>query len=293
MDITDLIGLRVIVYFKSDVDRVCSLIQREFSVNNDKSVDKRASLKLNEFGYRSVHFIAKLGDARSRLPEWKTLGKYTAEFQVRTVLEHAWAAIEHGLQYKADADIPKELRRSLAQLAGTLELVDDNFSEIRRRAGEIKSDTEKKVLAGEHADLSISSDAIRSYAPRSSTLKSLLERAVANNIGSLTKMGQSSERWSSVTAAAELIGLKTINDFDNKLRTWTAIADEFFGVLRSVNQLGRDTRTDLSTPFIVLHFIASEDPELFSLPQLVEWGWSTQASARLLEVAKRWHALPK
>jgi putative GTP pyrophosphokinase len=50
---------------------------------------------------------------------------------VRTMLEHAWAEIEHDLGYKPAAQIPAVARRRLERLAGVLELVDQEFCAIR------------------------------------------------------------------------------------------------------------------------------------------------------------------
>ena len=49
-----------------------------------------------------------------------------------TVLEHAWAEVEHDLGYKASAAIPVAARRRLNRLAGLLELADQEFVGIRR-----------------------------------------------------------------------------------------------------------------------------------------------------------------
>jgi ppGpp synthetase/RelA/SpoT-type nucleotidyltranferase len=50
---------------------------------------------------------------------------------VRTILQHAWAEIEHDIQYKSARALPPALRRRLAALAGLLEIADREFQAIR------------------------------------------------------------------------------------------------------------------------------------------------------------------
>ena len=51
------------------------------------------------------------------------LTEYTFEIQFRTVLQHAWAEIEHDLGYKTEFGIPLDVRREFSRVAGLLEIV--------------------------------------------------------------------------------------------------------------------------------------------------------------------------
>lgn len=51
--------------------------------------------------------------------------------QVRSILQHAWAEIEHDLGYKSGAPIPAPIRRRFSRLAGLLEIGDSEFAHIR------------------------------------------------------------------------------------------------------------------------------------------------------------------
>lgn len=125
-DVTDLVGLRVVTYFEDDVDRVGDVIERRFPVAFEHSVDKRKARDPSTFGYRSLHYVCRFG-ASSELPP-----EACFEIQVRTVLEHAWAEIEHDLGYKSPAVVPLPVRRRLHRIASLLELADEEFVAARR-----------------------------------------------------------------------------------------------------------------------------------------------------------------
>jgi hypothetical protein len=59
------------------------------------------------------------------------LGDRWFEIQVRSLLQHAWASIEHEVRYKAGIDFPTELGRRLASVAGGLENLEYSFMGIR------------------------------------------------------------------------------------------------------------------------------------------------------------------
>ena len=49
----------------------------------------------------------RLGSNRRKLSEYKKFDGLVAEIQIRTVLQHAWAEIEHDIRYKSTSTIPK------------------------------------------------------------------------------------------------------------------------------------------------------------------------------------------
>jgi putative GTP pyrophosphokinase len=130
--IPDLAGVRIITYFPSDVDKVVPLIEKEFKVDREHSMDKRLSVDPAILGYASVHFLVEFRPEMLRLPEYALFNKMRCEIQVRTILQHAWAEIEHDVVYKAPEDIPFRLRRRFACLAGLLEIADREFESLRQ-----------------------------------------------------------------------------------------------------------------------------------------------------------------
>jgi ppGpp synthetase/RelA/SpoT-type nucleotidyltranferase len=129
-DLTDLVGLRVITYFEDGVDRVGRVLEAHLPIDFRHSVDKRKPSADDRFGYRSLHYVCRMS------PEDGVHGEIRYEVQVRTLLEHAWAEIEHDLGYKSRDSVPAVARRRLNRLAGLLELADQEFAAIRRDLSE-------------------------------------------------------------------------------------------------------------------------------------------------------------
>lgn len=144
-DITDLAGVRVITYFSSDVQRVASIIEREFAIDRENSIDKRELLESDRFGYQSLHYVFSLSTRRLRLPEYKKYDRLKLEIQVRSILQHAWAEIEHDLGYKTESGIPKEIRRRFARIAGLLEVSDVEFDAIRQSLVEYEQKVPEQI----------------------------------------------------------------------------------------------------------------------------------------------------
>ncbi len=132
--LTDLSGVRAIVFLESDVARTSEIVSNAFLVDVENSLNKDVLLSTNQLGYRSVHFVCQIGDARSSLPEFDQLSELKFEIQVRTVLQHAWAELAHDSKYKFAGKLPREIERKLYLYAGMLEIADRGFEEV---AGQI------------------------------------------------------------------------------------------------------------------------------------------------------------
>lgn len=132
IDITDLAGIRIITLFSEDVDVVAKLIEREFIIDSKNSIDKRAALDPDRFGYLSLHYVASLNKSRGELQEYFGFGELKMEIQIRSILQHTWAEIEHDIGYKSAVEVPRQIRRRFSRLAGLLELADQEFIGIRK-----------------------------------------------------------------------------------------------------------------------------------------------------------------
>lgn len=128
-EIEDICGLRIICYYISDLDKITSLIKKEFEVL--EIIDKAGLLKDDEFEYLSLHFIVKLNESWLKAPSYRDLGDLKAEIQVRTILQHAWADISHKLVYKKKIQIPSQFKRKLNSLSCILENSDIQFDSLK------------------------------------------------------------------------------------------------------------------------------------------------------------------
>lgn len=151
-DITDLVGLRVITFYASEVDKVAAMLASVFTIDWSNSVDKRKLHDLTSFGYNSLHYICELKEGSMRF-----------ELQIRTALQHVWSTIEHDIGYKSIVKIPPEFRRQFSRLASMLELIDDEFSRLRSAMTDYQRHIKKLVRNGRLDEVSLSVDSFQNY----------------------------------------------------------------------------------------------------------------------------------
>ena len=163
-DITDLAGVRVITFFPKTAEAAGKVVRREFEVVD--FIDKAALLDDDRLGYMSAHFLVRLASQRLSLPEYSLYKDLVCELQIRTVLQHAWAEIEHDIQYKATSTIPSQIRKRFTALAGLLEIADREFQAIQDEDARIRSEARKSVEKGHFAGVEITPDALKTYLDR-------------------------------------------------------------------------------------------------------------------------------
>ncbi len=169
---TDLVGIRVVTYYQEDVETITKLVKSEFHFYPDLSSDSRQAEDPTSFGYSSLNYVLSLADPRASLTEWLDFRHIRFEVQVRTILQHAWAAISHKLAYKRQNEVPRELRRSLSRLSALIELADSQFSDVRDASRRVADGYQAKVDRGE-LDLPLDMASLTTYLARSNTVTKL------------------------------------------------------------------------------------------------------------------------
>jgi len=145
-DITDIVGVRIITYFDDEVDQIAAMIEEEFVIDQDNSVDKQ-KIDNDKFGYRSLHYVANLKRDRINLPEYSSCGERKFEFQIRTILQHSWAEIEHDLGYKGEFEIPSTAKRTFYRVAALLEQADIEFVKLKSTITEYETSLSRDIKA--------------------------------------------------------------------------------------------------------------------------------------------------
>ena len=223
--LTDMLGLRIITYFRDEVDAVAKVIEREFTIDEVNSVDKRALLDPDRFGYLSLHYVAQLSSNRGTLTEYRHYGAIKFEIQIRSILQHAWAEIEHDLGYKSEAAVPRSIRLRFSRLAGLLEIADDEFVQIRREVTAYQEEASETIVQGSW-DIEIDQDSLFSFAITSPEVR-LLDGYIAGAMQG--KIAQRADRSYIGRQAEQLaaLGFHRINDVNSYVRKQSDLLKEF------------------------------------------------------------------
>jgi len=141
VQIHDVLGLRIVCPFLEDVRKIEELVHDHFTVLEEEK--KGAPQSFKEFGYDSTHFLVALPDD---LVSSLTLeNPPPCEIQVRTILQDAWAEVEHELIYKSKfLPFDQPLKRKMAALNANLTLSDIIFQEIREYQRQLNLELEKR-----------------------------------------------------------------------------------------------------------------------------------------------------
>jgi putative GTP pyrophosphokinase len=134
-EVNDVAGIRVICSYIEDIYAIAEMLIKQDDVTLLKKKDYIKHPK--ESGYRSLHLII---ETPVFLSDKKRLVK--VEVQIRTIAMDFWASLEHQLRYKADVDVPDDIRQRLKNSAQSIYRTDLEMEEIFQEIREIGDKTE-------------------------------------------------------------------------------------------------------------------------------------------------------
>ena len=243
-EITDLCGIRIITYFSDDVDRIAELISQEFEVDVENTIDKRKSEDPTKFGYVSLHYVVSLKEENSSSILYRRFENIKLEIQIRTVMQHAWAEIEHDLGYKSKEDIPDQYRRQFSRLAGLIELADENFLQLKNNINNYEQEIRKKIPTLKK-ELPIDITTLKTYATEDRNYNKLLDEI--KSWGMNIDFNINSSYLSTMIQRAKKLDLKTIGDIAELFEKYK---DIFLKVLRIEEDIQPSVRISALTPLL-------------------------------------------
>lgn len=219
------------------IETVGKLLSDEFLIDIGNSPDKDLELGIDRVGYRSKHFIVKLDNDRSSLVEYRDFMSLRCEVQVRSLLQHAWAEVEHDRRFKYPGELPHEIRRRYSLIAGQLELADRELNNLAREVDAVTNSVATTSTA-EASAISIGIDAVNAY------LRGAFSAAIQSGVLEPTLMNSEKQLMSKLTN----FGIRNLKEFsdlvssrDPKLIPLVPMADNFLGLIRQAMLL-RDAK---------------------------------------------------
>lgn len=287
-EVSDICGLRIITYYQDHSDFISKLIQEEFCVDEEKSLIH--SSVGAEFGYRSSHFVVRLNILRTELPEWADQAKFCAEIQVRTVLQHAWAAISHKLQYKREEDVPLALKRKLFRLSALFELADDEFVSLRDASGVVKEQISIQISAGQRripldvvslGELLNSSPSVAELCAAAEEVGFSFEPLNDANTGVYER-----DEFSDTLQLAMIAKLETVDQFDVMLVESLSWAKKYLDTLCSENRHARVGAWHATPGFICQLILIRYGIDSIRIGNLLKCGYERSIATSVFGVAR-------
>jgi len=279
-EITDIIGIRIITYLESDVDKIAELLRREFDLDKENSIDKR-KLKTDQFGYRSLHYVVSCKKERTNLVEYKRFKDLKFEIQIRSILQHAWAEIEHDLGYKGINSIPDAYKRSFNRVSALLESADLEFDRLKKELTKYESEV-GILIENEPENVPIDQTSLLSLV-ESDKIINEAKNIILKNVG--CDFIQNNDYSTQIDLFKNYFSINTINDLKKSLLQHKKL------YLLFVNEFTKDLDYS-SLPgtlmiFYFQHFLASLEENQKDVEEYIRLGNMGRENGHFIEVMKR------
>jgi ppGpp synthetase/RelA/SpoT-type nucleotidyltranferase len=215
-DITDLCGLRIVLFTNEDCELMATAIRNNFDIDDANSIIKGSDFEEDRFGYLSTHLVASLPQTRTKLFEFRHLANLKMEIQIRTVLQHAWAVLDWKLRYKSEIEVPKEFRRRLFRISALLEAADDAFSDLQCSVKNLRDEYTNEIRQGKFS-IPLNRDSLESFLLQSETVKAVFDRCDRLGI-KILRSGGPDTAYDYLIHSLVACGVTTLDQFEVKLR---------------------------------------------------------------------------
>lgn len=119
----DMIGVRIVCSFISDVYDIVNIIKRSKQCKIKEEKDYISNPK--DTGYISYHIIVLVPLYLDEKVEY-----IEAEIQIRTIAMDFWASLDHKIQYKFPKEIPEEAKQELYNCSLDIKALDNKMSQL-------------------------------------------------------------------------------------------------------------------------------------------------------------------
>ncbi|MBW3533492.1 hypothetical protein [Shewanella sp. NKUCC06_TVS] len=279
-ELSDLSGVRIIVYYLDDVQKVADILSSQFTVLESESSHLASEYSPDRFGYISLHSVISLNPDREKLPEWKAYKGYRSEIQIRTVLQHSWAAVSHALQYKHESDVPKQLRRKLYRLSGLFELADEEFISVRNETELLRTKTVQALDRG-NMEVPLNSISLSEFIQRWDKFGEL--KLLMESIGFIFASPPFDEHehddkdyFGEFASHCEKLGIRTIQELESII---DYDAESF------LKRIYNDSDWFVSEGFALSLLLIRARVDEFTVNDLVSAGWGSIIATRVIDAA--------
>lgn len=221
-EITDLVGIRIITYYSDTVDQISKLIEKEFIVDKDNSIDKRKTIDPDRFGYRSLHYVVQINEGQIQFNTDFNYYNLKFEIQISSILQYTWAEIEHDLGYKSQEEIPYDIKRSFSRLASLLELADEEFLRIKN---EIFAYKDQLMLS--YLNAKLDKESLNVFKIKSPEFIDLISFFIKK----LGAQKASQGNYKNIISMLKYLNLKTLQEVDNKLKQYYHLIKKYAYIL--------------------------------------------------------------
>lgn len=130
-DITDKVGMRVVVLLPSDMGVVCGAVEGcdEWEASKDRDHEAERKKDPYAFKYQSDHYIVR-ARGEKKFGGLIITDRTPCEIQVRTILQHAHSELTHDTIYKPSVKETPEMLRAAAKSMALIEATGDYFQSL-------------------------------------------------------------------------------------------------------------------------------------------------------------------